>query len=276
MIGMHHAFRIQLALIRGDPGEILEDSLATIHRAPPIPLVRVSAVIALAILGDPDRARAELAPLRGAPSRMPLGPRWFGTAGQVAMAAALLGDADTARTCHDLLLPCAPWCGGDGGGSPFASGSNRELLGRLALTYGDRAAAVAHFEGGIAVDDRIGAAPYAALGRLGLAEALAPTDPARARQVAAAAAAELRRLDMPGRTAEAERLLGGLAAARPGGLTERELEVARLVREALTNQQIADRLVLSVRTVESHVRNALTKLGLTSRTELAVWLEERG
>ena len=63
--------------------------------------------------------------------------------------------------------------------------------------------------------------------------------------------------------------------ARPGGLTEREYEVARLVGEALTNQQIAERLFLSVRTVESHVRNALTKLGLTSRTQIALWLRDR-
>ena len=47
--------------------------------------------------------------------------------------------------------------------------------------------------------------------------------------------------------------------------------MARLVAGAQSNRQIADRLVLSERTVESHVRNILTKLGFTTRTEIATW-----
>jgi predicted ATPase/DNA-binding CsgD family transcriptional regulator len=59
------------------------------------------------------------------------------------------------------------------------------------------------------------------------------------------------------------------------GLSARELEVAGLVAEGLSNKAIAGRLQLSVRTVESHVRHALTKLALDNRTQLATWTSER-
>jgi DNA-binding NarL/FixJ family response regulator len=52
-------------------------------------------------------------------------------------------------------------------------------------------------------------------------------------------------------------------------LTHREHEVAALVAEGLTNREIADRLVLSVRTVETHVDRILGKLNLHTRTQLA-------
>jgi non-specific serine/threonine protein kinase len=61
----------------------------------------------------------------------------------------------------------------------------------------------------------------------------------------------------------------------PAGLSARELEVAGLVADGLANKAIAARLQLSVRTVESHVRHALTKLGLDNRTQLATWARER-
>lgn len=61
----------------------------------------------------------------------------------------------------------------------------------------------------------------------------------------------------------------------PAGLSARELEVAGLVAEGLSNKAIASRLQLSVRTIESHVRHALTKLGLDNRTQLATWTGER-
>lgn len=60
------------------------------------------------------------------------------------------------------------------------------------------------------------------------------------------------------------------------GLTRRETEVAELVAAGLTNREIAERLVLSVRTVETHVDRILTKLGFGSRGQLTAWAHEHG
>ncbi len=59
------------------------------------------------------------------------------------------------------------------------------------------------------------------------------------------------------------------------GLSARELEVARLVAEGMANKEIAAALHLSVRTVESHVRRTLGKLGLANRTQPAAWTRQR-
>jgi predicted ATPase/DNA-binding NarL/FixJ family response regulator/DNA-binding XRE family transcriptional regulator len=63
---------------------------------------------------------------------------------------------------------------------------------------------------------------------------------------------------------------------RPGGLTPRELEVARAVAGGRTNREIATALVISERTADRHVANILSKLHLTSRAQVAVWAVERG
>jgi non-specific serine/threonine protein kinase len=55
-------------------------------------------------------------------------------------------------------------------------------------------------------------------------------------------------------------------------LTGRERQVAELVAEGMTNQEIAGRLVIALRTAETHVDRVLRKLGFTSRTQLAEWI----
>ncbi|HEX6077403.1 MAG TPA: response regulator transcription factor [Micromonosporaceae bacterium] len=72
-----------------------------------------------------------------------------------------------------------------------------------------------------------------------------------------------------------------LAAAPPAGpdtprLTDRETEVLRLVAKGLTYRQIAERLVLSIRTVQNHVQNTLGKLQLHNRSELVRYAIESG
>lgn len=61
------------------------------------------------------------------------------------------------------------------------------------------------------------------------------------------------------------------AKQRFGGLTAREREVAAWIAEGLTNRAIAEAMVVSERTVEKHVQNISTKLGVDSRTKIAVW-----
>jgi NarL family two-component system response regulator LiaR len=60
------------------------------------------------------------------------------------------------------------------------------------------------------------------------------------------------------------------AAAPPEGLTTRELEVIRLVARGRSNQGIAQELVISKKTVKTHVSNILSKLNLDDRTQLAI------
>ena len=57
-------------------------------------------------------------------------------------------------------------------------------------------------------------------------------------------------------------------------LTERELEIARLAADRLTNREIAERLFLSKKTIETHMSNLFTKLGVSSRVEVARTIEQ--
>ncbi len=67
-------------------------------------------------------------------------------------------------------------------------------------------------------------------------------------------------------------LRGQAADAAPGrALTRREREVADLVSHGLTNRELAARLVIAERTAENHVQHILDKLGLSNRSQLAVW-----
>jgi predicted ATPase/DNA-binding CsgD family transcriptional regulator len=66
-----------------------------------------------------------------------------------------------------------------------------------------------------------------------------------------------------------------LTKEKVGDLTEREREVAALIAQGKTNRDIAQELVLSRRTVEKHAANILSKLGLTSRTQIVRWAIEK-
>ena len=77
-----------------------------------------------------------------------------------------------------------------------------------------------------------------------------------------------------GEAEEADADAGGQVAAGP--LAKREVEVARLIADGLTNRQIGQRLFISERTVATHVRNILNKLGFDSRAQIASCMASTG
>ncbi|MFI6029876.1 LuxR C-terminal-related transcriptional regulator [Amycolatopsis magusensis] len=152
-------------------------------------------------------------------------------------------------------------------------------LAELASTVdGPRASAAAAHAAALAEDDgaallaaadqleRMGDLPAAADAAAHAVTAFARHDSRTAAQTAAARAHRL------AERSEGARTPALAAAARPLPLTEREREIVTLAAEGLSNRAIADRLVVSVRTVEGHLYRAAAKLGTSVRTEFAALL----
>jgi DNA-binding CsgD family transcriptional regulator len=181
-----------------------------------------------------------------------------------------LGDLDGARAAVGQLGDVA---------RTLARADLFALAEACAATVSERAgdgAAAAHLETALGQYSRLGLPLEEARCRAALARVLASdghttlaAETARralsqferlgARPDADAAAALLRRLGGAGRS----------APRQEGELTARELEVLALLGEGLSNQAIADRLVISAKTAEHHVGRILRKLGLRSRAEAA-------
>jgi DNA-binding CsgD family transcriptional regulator/tetratricopeptide (TPR) repeat protein len=230
--------------------------------------------------------RAELR-LNQAPRNLPERRLWW-VWGRIALAR---GEASRALEIADELLATAP---GKGNGQPIPwllklKGEALLALDRpaealAALTSALRGARACYE---LAAEWQIGGALGQMLIALGRADE-AQREYAAARRVVDALAAtiadeELRTRFL--RAALAFFLTGqspstskatGSGVSAPGGLTAREREVAALVARGLSNRAIAAELVVSERTVESHVTNILGKLGFVSRTQIAAWAVEVG
>jgi DNA-binding CsgD family transcriptional regulator len=228
--------------------------------------------------GDVDEARALYA-------RLPPADRWDPPRYMLSLhltnrlcAAVGLKLRDDAERLAARLEPLARWHVTLGAGTVITLGSGFLYTGIAAAFLGDLNRAVLDIQKAVDDNSRSGAMALALVARQELAEALARrragADLDHARRLASAVLREARRLGMRPFVVRASTLLNGMPRRRVKSerLTPRELEVARLLVDGLTNRQVAVRLGISEKTAENHVDNILSKLGFASRTQVAAWV----
>jgi DNA-binding CsgD family transcriptional regulator len=157
-------------------------------------------------------------------------------------------------------------------------------MGPVELPLGQAAAALGHLDPAVedlqtaaSICDANGARGYAVHARVELAAVLtrrqAPGDRDAALATLAAAAREAGQLGMVPFSEWIGQLQAQLTVPPADGspLSPRELEVARLIAQGLTNKLIGQTLYISERTAENHVQHILAKLGLRNRSQIAAW-----
>jgi len=194
-------------------------------------------------------------------------------------AATILGDAELAAWFAAPLWDC----GSVTTGWRFTTMVNRHL-GAAAALLGEPDRARGYYQRALSEATAMQFRPELALTRLGLAELLAAhfgkTD--EALEQLDLAVPEFEAMGMVPSAARAralqERLASPVAPPRslPGGLSEREAEVLRLIATGKTNAEIAEVLVISPHTVGRHVSNIFDKLGITHRADAAAWAVRNG
>jgi DNA-binding NarL/FixJ family response regulator len=133
-------------------------------------------------------------------------------------------------------------------GAPIEAACRREFAGRALAQAGDADAAATELERAAAVFDACGSVRYRAMAE--------------------------RELGKLGRRRHRRTQAGEVDGRGVASLTGRELEIARLVVDRYTNPEIAAELFLSVKTVETHMRNIFRKLDVGSRVEVARAVEQ--
>jgi DNA-binding CsgD family transcriptional regulator len=276
-LSMHFAHGIRLALLRGDPACLPDGFREALAAAPSMPLIDVERANVLALTGSLPEARSVYDQLCGLLPYPTDHPAWAAVLTQMVELIQRFDDATAAEIVYRQLLPFRPYPGALGTCTVYFLGTISRNLGELAEIFGDKTAAIELLREALPRNRAIGAWPDIALTSLSLARLLHDGDRPQRAEAAALAQDALdiaTRLDMPGPVAAAGRLAARIAADRDEAdpLTGREREIAALLTDALSNRQIASRLVLSERTVESHVRSILAKTQCANRTEfVARW-----
>jgi DNA-binding NarL/FixJ family response regulator len=186
--------------------------------------------------GSPEEAAAAAANSASASQGLPM----HGAAADRAAAAVALGAGDPTAAAERALASAAA-C--DGVGAPVEAAISRMLAGRALAQAGERERATAEFTTAASTFEECGAEP-----RRDAAE---------------------RELGKLGKRVHRRTRRGKADGTGIETLTERELEVARLVVDRKTNAEIAAALFLSPKTVETHIRHLFQKLEVSSRVEVA-------
>ncbi len=272
-------------LAAGQPAEAvrwLTEAAATLVRSDPIGTLRLCQARqaqAHALLGDPTRARAALrgawapSPVRAFDPELLLAESWVAAAehreedaGDAASAAASLAARLGQWPVEARALHTAARLGRAGEMSDRLRQLSDQLGDRLLRAFAAQADAAASGSGE-RLDDvagefaDLGAQALAADARAQAAEAHRGAGHRRQASASAASATSLARSGGGIRTPALEGLV-------PYKLTVREREVATLASQGVSNQEIARRLVLSVRTIETHLGRVYDKLGIHSRRAL--------
>jgi DNA-binding CsgD family transcriptional regulator len=209
------------------------------------------------------------------------GAQWGGVLAFMTEAAVKLDDRPTARLLRPLL---AQHANGNLMTGQFVGvfGSADRRLAELDSVLGAPSADL-HFERALEMDRRMGAVTHqaetlAAWSRHRARGSGPPTGPSAA-ALADEAGALARRIGHRGVLRDIDALPAPDAVQHPplpNGLTEREVEVLRLVAEGLSNREIGERLFLSANTAANHVRSILGKTAAPNRTKAAIFATEHG
>jgi DNA-binding NarL/FixJ family response regulator len=209
---------------------------------------------------------------------------WLPCLTLIAEVCAFLGDARRAARLYELMLPYAE----RNVAGASCPGVVAYHLGLLAATTGHREVAEAHFDAALQLNARMGARPALAHTQHAYAALLLArgrrSDVPRARQLLESARAIYEALGTHHHAERVRTLLSQprLAAvlprapAYPDGLTEREVEVLRLIAAGRSNREIAAELVVSVRTVERHITNLYGKIDARGKADATAYALRHG
>jgi DNA-binding CsgD family transcriptional regulator len=199
----------------------------------------------------------------------------------LAMIAVQRNDAIAAGNLYGSLEPLRGTMSPQGPLGPGLAADR--LLGLLSQTMGNLAQAVTHFEDALVFCREAGYRPELAWSCCDYADALfvlnGPGDRAKSRTLldeALAIATDLGMGPLMERVTERLQVRPESAPTYPSGLTEREVEVLRLITAGKTDREISEVLFIALRTVSTHVSNILNKTNAANRTEAARFASQHG